>query len=194
MFSRRFRGSCRKVHGTLTLTARRQFPIACRILRFSVGTDPDKKTSTLPRDRPTGKDKGPVPYRYRTGTVPYRYRYRTATVPLLHTVCTTGGYYGSRYRGTGRYRPVDPCSIAAGILADRNGRHRRHRSDEATSVPVGQYRDWLLARRRLPWPATRRYYRPTHAAHFPPAVAANALPATGGVMHVRGTTAITAAV
>ena len=54
VFSRRFRGSCRnpdEVHGTLT--ARRQFPI-----RFSVGTDPDKKTSTLPRDRPTGKDKG----------------------------------------------------------------------------------------------------------------------------------------
>ena len=52
VFSRRFRGSCRnpdEVHGTLT--ARRQFPI-----RFSVGTDPDKKTSTLPRDRPTGKD------------------------------------------------------------------------------------------------------------------------------------------
>ena len=39
VFSRRFRGSCRnpdEVHGTLT--ARRQFPI-----RFSVGTDPDKK-------------------------------------------------------------------------------------------------------------------------------------------------------
>ena len=54
MFSRRFRGSCRnpdEVHGTLT--ARRQFPI-----RFSVGTDPDKKVSTLPRDRPTNKDKG----------------------------------------------------------------------------------------------------------------------------------------
>ena len=56
VFSRRFRGSCRnpdEVHGTLT--ARRQFPI-----RFSVGTDPDKKVSTLPRDRPTNKDKGPV--------------------------------------------------------------------------------------------------------------------------------------
>ena len=54
VFSRRFRGSCRnpdEVHGTLT--ARRQFPI-----RFSVGTDPDKKVSTLPRDRPTNKDKG----------------------------------------------------------------------------------------------------------------------------------------
>ena len=54
VFSRRFRGSCRnpdEVHGTLT--ARRQFPI-----RFSVGTDPDKKVPTLPRDRPTSKDKG----------------------------------------------------------------------------------------------------------------------------------------
>ena len=54
VFSRRFRGSCRnpdEVHGTLT--ARRQFPI-----HFSVGTDPDKKVTTLPRDRPTGKDKG----------------------------------------------------------------------------------------------------------------------------------------
>ena len=54
VFSRRFRGSCRnpdEVHGTLT--ARRQFPI-----HFSVGTDPDKKVPTLPRDRPTGKDKG----------------------------------------------------------------------------------------------------------------------------------------
>ena len=54
MFSRRFRGSCRnpdEVHGTLT--ARRQFPI-----HFSVGTDPDKKVPTLPRDRPTSKDKG----------------------------------------------------------------------------------------------------------------------------------------
>ena len=53
VFSRRFRGSCRnpdEVHGTLT--ARRQFPI-----RFSVGTDPNKKTLTLPRDRATGKDK-----------------------------------------------------------------------------------------------------------------------------------------
>ena len=56
VFSRRFRGSCRnpdEVHGTLT--ARRQFPI-----HFSVGTDPDKKVTTLPRDRPTGKDKGLV--------------------------------------------------------------------------------------------------------------------------------------
>ena len=56
VFSRRFRGSCRnpdEVHGTLT--ARRQFPI-----HFSVGTDPDKKVTTLPRDRPTGKDKGCV--------------------------------------------------------------------------------------------------------------------------------------
>jgi hypothetical protein len=54
VFSRRFRGSRRnpdEVHGTLT--ARRQFPI-----HFSVGTDPDKKGPTLPRDRPTGKDKG----------------------------------------------------------------------------------------------------------------------------------------
>ena len=54
VFSRRFRGSCRnpdEVHGTLT--ARRQFPI-----HFSVGTDPDKKVTTLPRDRPTSKDKG----------------------------------------------------------------------------------------------------------------------------------------
>jgi hypothetical protein len=54
VFSRRFRGSCRnpdEVHGTLT--ARRQFPI-----HFSVGTDPDKKSATLPRDRPTDKDKG----------------------------------------------------------------------------------------------------------------------------------------
>eukprot|EP01047_Picozoa_sp_COSAG01_P122571 COSAG01_NODE_51437_length_354_cov_78.380392_1_plen_110_part_01 len=54
MFSRRFRGSCRnpdEVHGTLM--ARRQFPI-----HFSVGTDPDKKSATLPRDRPTSKDKG----------------------------------------------------------------------------------------------------------------------------------------
>ena len=43
VFSRRFRGSCRnpdEVHGTLT--ARRQFPI-----RFSVGTDPDKKIVQL---------------------------------------------------------------------------------------------------------------------------------------------------
>jgi hypothetical protein len=49
VFSRRFRGSCRnpdEVHGTLM--ARRQFPI-----HFSVGTDPDKKGPTLPRDRPT---------------------------------------------------------------------------------------------------------------------------------------------
>jgi hypothetical protein len=56
VFSRRFRGSRRnpdEVHGTLT--ARRQFPI-----HFSVGTDPDKKGPTLPRDRPTGKDKGLV--------------------------------------------------------------------------------------------------------------------------------------
>ena len=54
VFSSRFRGSCRnpdEVHGTLM--ARRQFPI-----RFSVGTDPDKKSATLPRDRPTSKDKG----------------------------------------------------------------------------------------------------------------------------------------
>ena len=54
VFSRRFRGSCRnpdEVHGTPM--APRQFPI-----RFSVGTDPDKKVTTLPRDRPTNKDKG----------------------------------------------------------------------------------------------------------------------------------------
>eukprot|EP01049_Picozoa_sp_SAG25_P002201 SAG25_NODE_113_length_14872_cov_23.149527_3_plen_81_part_00 len=46
MFSRRFRGSCRnpdEVHGTLM--ARRQFPI-----RFSVGTDPDKKVCQLFRE------------------------------------------------------------------------------------------------------------------------------------------------
>ena len=52
--SRRFRGSCRnpdEVHGTPM--APRQFPI-----HFSVGTDPDKKATTLPRDRPTNKDKG----------------------------------------------------------------------------------------------------------------------------------------
>ena len=43
VFSHRFRGSCRnpdEMHGTLT--ARRQFPI-----RFSVGTDPDKKIVQL---------------------------------------------------------------------------------------------------------------------------------------------------
>jgi hypothetical protein len=46
VFSRRFRGSCRnpdEVHGTLM--ARRQFPI-----RFSVGTDPDKKVCQLFRE------------------------------------------------------------------------------------------------------------------------------------------------
>ena len=65
VFSRRFRGSCRnpdEVHGTLT--ARRQFPI-----RFSVGTDPDKKVPTLPRDRPTSKDKGLARSSYYGSTV-----------------------------------------------------------------------------------------------------------------------------
>eukprot|EP01047_Picozoa_sp_COSAG01_P021667 COSAG01_NODE_1263_length_10996_cov_70.459117_1_plen_90_part_00 len=68
MFSRRFRGSCRnpdEVHGTLM--ARRQFPI-----HFSVGTDPDKKTLTFPRDRPTNKDKGQL-YRYRYSCTISRY-------------------------------------------------------------------------------------------------------------------------
>jgi hypothetical protein len=54
VFSRRFRGGCLnldEVHGTLM--ARRQFPT-----HFTVGTDPDKKVSTFPRDRPTDKDKG----------------------------------------------------------------------------------------------------------------------------------------
>ena len=60
VFSRRFRGSCRnpdEVHGTLT--ARRQFPI-----RFSVGTDPDKKVCQLFREiglLARSKDKGHVP-------------------------------------------------------------------------------------------------------------------------------------
>eukprot|EP01047_Picozoa_sp_COSAG01_P020669 COSAG01_NODE_1180_length_11360_cov_40.643460_14_plen_53_part_00 len=51
--------------------ARRQFRI-----HLSVGTDPDKKGPTLPRDRPTSKDtsnsKG---YEYSVPMYSYRYEY-----------------------------------------------------------------------------------------------------------------------